>query len=169
MWQNFAKSGHTSPVKPTIRLIQCFTQSPYACYTESTSPILINYFNKTWLDYNIISQINERNYYLFPTGPRLLVMGDDSCLKGRGFESWCCIQYNFYNKSMWKNVRMFICLFVKIKNKRKRGRGSPNFWKKSCILKSAPMVCYLKSAQFCNFISTKFSISTNCIFTLIFS
>ena len=39
-------------------------------------------------------------YYLFPTGPRLLVMGDDSCLKGRGFESWCCIQYNFYNKSM---------------------------------------------------------------------
>ena len=53
-----------------------------------------------------------------------MVMGDDSCSKGRGFKSQRCIlDGHFFKLNCCKNC--IVCLFEKTENKRKRGRGGP--------------------------------------------
>ena len=60
-----------------------------------------------------------------------MVMGDDSCAKGRGFESRRRIRDgHFCTFICCKNCN--VCL-KKTENKRKRGRGWPNL-KKNCTL-----------------------------------
>ena len=57
--------------------------------------------------------------------PGLVVMGRDSCFKGRGFESWHHIlDGHFFTYICCKNC--IVCL-KKTKNKRKRGRVGPFF------------------------------------------
>ena len=61
-----------------------------------------------------------------------MVMGDDSCLKGRGFESRRRIlDGHFFTFICCKNCN--VCL-KKTKNKQKRGRGWPNLKKKKQFL-----------------------------------
>ena len=54
-----------------------------------------------------------------------MVMGDDSCLKGRGFESRHRILDGHFSHIF---VVKLYCLFEKTENKQKRGRGWPNFF-----------------------------------------
>ena len=55
---------------------------------------------------------------LFQKSIGLVVMGDDSCLKGRGFESWhCVLDGHFFTLICCKNC--IVCL-KKTENKLKR-------------------------------------------------
>ena len=66
----------------------------------------------------------------------LVVMGDDSCSKGRAFKSWCHILDGhldiFYIDLLYK----LYCLYEKTKNKQQRGRVVP-FKKKVNFTKRA--------------------------------
>ena len=54
-----------------------------------------------------------------------MVMGDDSCSKGRGFESWRCILDGHLDIFSHLFVVKLLCLFEKTENKLKRGRVGP--------------------------------------------
>ena len=57
--------------------------------------------------------------------PGLLVIGDDSCLRGRGFESQRQILDEHFSHIFIVKLVMFVCW--KDENKTKRGRGWPFF------------------------------------------
>ena len=52
-----------------------------------------------------------------------MVMGDDSCLKGHGFESRRCILDGHLDIFHIDLLQKLYCLFEKTENKRKRGLG----------------------------------------------
>ena len=56
-----------------------------------------------------------------------MVMGEDSCSKGREFESWHCILDGHFSHSLFI-VKIVMCVW-KDKHKLKRGRGWPIFKK----------------------------------------
>ena len=74
--------------------------------------------------------------YLTPNGfycchPCLVVLGDDSCPRGRGFESqWHILDGNFLTLICCKNG--IVCL-KETKNKRERGLGWPIFLKNDTV------------------------------------
>ena len=82
----------------------------------------------------ILLPIKERVIHLKHSkggSPGLVVMGDNSCLKGRGFES--------RHRVLDGHIFTLICckhciLFVKTENKRKRGRVWPIFFLKKEML-----------------------------------
>ena len=55
-----------------------------------------------------------------------MVMGDDSCLSGRGFESWRHILMDIFSHLF---VVKLYCLFEKTKNKQKEAWAGPFFKK----------------------------------------
>ena len=67
--------------------------------------------------------------------PGLVVMGDDSCSKGHGFESRRCILDGHF-------FTMICC-----KNKRKRGLSWPIFFKKTITIKNVSIDCDEKGLQ----------------------
>ena len=68
------------------------------------------------------NQPNMRDKISFPG---LVVMGDDSCSKGCGFESGRQILdgMTFFHIDLLQNL--YGCLFEKTENKQKKGRGWP--------------------------------------------
>ena len=77
-----------------------------------------------------------------------MVMGDDSWMKGRGFESRRCMDIF--------HIDLVYCLFEKTENKLKRCRGRPIF-KKTVLLSSVFHLLYLYVLLLC-FFATSFPI-----------
>ena len=77
-------------------------------------------FKRTWWLCWHIYYLDELTCYNLGGCPGLVVMGDNSWSRGRGFESRHCILDGIDIFSHW-------CLFAKTENKRKRGRSWPIF------------------------------------------
>ena len=75
-----------------------------------------------------------------------MVMGDDSWMKGRGFESRRCMDIF--------HIDLVYCLFEKTENKLKRCRGRPKF-KKNCfaVFGLSPVFVRSTSLLFCYLLS----------------
>ena len=65
--------------------------------------------------------------------PGLEVVGDDSCLIGRGFESRQHMLDGYLDIFHIDLLQKLYCLFEKTEKNRKRGRGWPIFFKKEIL------------------------------------